>query len=192
LDVCIAQDREASAEEDRAFVGPEPGDALQRWYVIYVKAHHEFVAAGELARKGIRNYLPSVRRVNQWKDRRKLVEYPLFPGYVFVQAPEQPGAYLQVLQTRGVVSFVSLEPGTPAPVSCEEINALKLLIGSNMDLDVYPALKEGTSVRIKNGPLNGVQGLLSRKENELVFSINVELLGRSVAVKVAPQDIEAV
>jgi transcription antitermination factor NusG len=166
-------------------------DGLPSWYAVYVRSRHEFVTADELTRKGIETYLPAIQKVNQWKDRKKHIEYPLFPGYVFVQVPEYPGAFLDVLKSRGAVSFVSLEPGTPTPVSADELNSLRLVIGSGRELDVYPWLKEGARVRLKNGPLAGVEGVLNRKENECIFSVNVELLGRCVAVKVTPQDVEA-
>lgn len=187
---CIVQPDETGLCEDRV-----PGNALASglptWYAVYVKSRHEFVAAGDLTRKGIEAYLPTIKKASQWKDRKKVIELPLFPGYVFVRVPVYPGAFLDVLKTRGTVAFVSLEPGTPTPVSADEINSLRILIGSGREIDVYPGLKEGMRVRVKNGPLAGVDGVLSRKDNDFLFSVNVELLGRSVAVKVAPQDIEA-
>src|SRR5574341_1788000 len=170
---------------DRATVG------LPNWYAVYVRSRHEFVTAVELTRKGMETYLPAMRKVSQWKDRKKRIEFPLFPGYVFVRVPVCPGAFLEVLKTRGTVAFVALEPGTPTPISADEINSLKLVIGSGRDIDVYPGLKEGMKVRITCGPLAGVEGILSRKKDECIFSVNVGLLGRSVLVKVTPQDIEA-
>lgn len=164
---------------------------LANWYAVYVKSRHEFVAVDELTRKGIESYLPTIKKVSQWKDRRKLIEFPLFPGYIFVRVPVYPGMFLEVLKTRGTVAVVSLEPGLPTPVSTDEINALKVLIGSRRDIDVYPGLKDGMRVRIKYGPLTSVEGVLSRKENKYIFLVNVELLGRSVAVEVTPQDLEA-
>ncbi len=162
-----------------------------RWYVVHVRSRHEFVVYGELCGKDMESFLPSAKKCSQWKDRKKLIEYPLFPGYVFVKVPAHPGAFLSVLKTRGVVAFVCLEPGMPTPVAPEEISSLKLLIGSGERFDVYPHFKEGTRVRVKNGPLRDAQGVLTKKNNEYQFSINVELLGRSIAVKVAAQDLES-
>lgn len=161
------------------------------WYVVYVKSRHEFVVQDELVRKGFEVFLPSVRKSSQWKDRKKMIEYPLFPGYVFVNVLAYPGAFLDVLKTRGVVAFVSLEPATPTPVDADEISSLRLLIGSGKNVDIYPHLKEGTRVRIKNGPLLNAEGVLNKKDNDYIFSINVELLGRSVSVKISAQDIES-
>ena len=188
---CEVYQNESSLYEDRLSDRTHPA-GLPSWYAVYVRSRHEFVTAGELTRKGIETCLPVVKKVSQWKDRKKLIEYPLFPGYIFVQVPVYPGAFLDVLKTRGAVSFVSLEPGTPTPVSADEIDSLRLLIGSGREMDVFPGLKEGMRVRVKNGPLAGVEGVLSRKENECTVSVNVELLGRSVVVKITPQDIEAV
>ncbi len=161
------------------------------WYVVYVKSRHEFVVHDELLRKGIEALLPSFRKSSQWKDRRKMIEYPVFPGYVFVKVPAYPGAFLYVLKTRGVVTFVSLEASTPTPVDPEEIASLRLLIASGKNIEIYPHLKEGTRVRVKNGPLQNAEGVLSKKENDYLFSVNVELLGRSVAVKISAEDIES-
>lgn len=161
------------------------------WYVVYVKSRHEFVVLDELLRKRIEAFLPSVRKSSQWKDRKKMIEYPLFPGYVFVKAPAYPGAFLDVLKTRGVVAFVSLESSSPTPVDSEEMASLRLLVESGKNIDIYPHLKEGTRVRVKNGPLRNAEGVLSKKDNDYIFSVNVELLGRSVAVRISAQDIES-
>jgi transcriptional antiterminator NusG len=172
--------------EERSSVATFPN-----WYAVYVKSRHEFVAFNELQHKRIEAFLPMIKRISQWKDRRKLIEYPLFPGYVFVKVPSYPGAFLEVLKTRGVVAFIALEPGKPTPAAHEEIASLKLLIESGNDIDIYPHLKEGTRVRVKNGPLRNAEGVLTRRENEYLFVVNIEILGRSLAVKISVHDIES-
>ncbi len=172
--------------QERSAVGTPPN-----WYAIFVKSRHEFVAFNELQLKRIEAFLPLIKRISQWKDRRKLIEYPLFPGYVFVRVPSYPGAFLEVLKTRGVVAFVALEPGKPTPAAPEEIASLRLLIESGNDIDIYPHLKEGTRVRVKNGPLKYAEGILTKRENEYLFVVNIELLGRSLAVKICVHDIES-
>jgi len=167
-------------------------DRVLNWYAVHVKSRHEFVAASELVRKGIEIFVPSVKKQRQWKDRKKLIEFPLFPGYAFVRVPAYPGAFVEVLKTRGIAGFVTLEPGSPARVDSNEIDSLRLLVGSGMDIDVYPQLREGTRVRITKGPLTNAEGVLIRKIDEFVFIVNVDILGRSVAVKIAPHDVNAV
>ncbi|MEW6116807.1 MAG: UpxY family transcription antiterminator [Nitrospirota bacterium] len=162
------------------------------WYALYVKSRHEFVTQGELGKKGIDAYLPAVKKVRQWKDRKKLVELPLFPGYCFARIAPDPEALLTVLKTRGVVSLVSTAPGAPAPVPDEEIASLKLLVESGSEFDIYPHLKEGVRVRIKRGPLRGAEGILRKKEGAYTFLVGIELLGRSVGVAVDGDDVETV
>lgn len=167
-----------------------PAGAALVWYAVYVKSRHEFVVFNELREKGIDAFLPSIKKMSQWKDRKKLVQHPLFPGYVFVGLPSYPGAFLTVLKTRGVVTFIALEPGRPTPVAPEEISSLRLLIEGGGEIDIYPHLKEGTRVRVKSGPLMNAEGILAKRENEYLFAVNIELLGRSVAVKIGVHDIE--
>jgi len=109
---------------------------------------------------------------------------------MFVQISPRPEDFLSVLRTRGVVNFISLEPGKPTPVVPEEIISLRLLIESGKEINVYPHLKEGSRVRIKSGPLKNAEGILLRKAGEYQFLVNVELLGRCVSIKISAQEIE--
>ena len=161
------------------------------WYVVYVKSRHEFIAYADLVRRGIVAFLPSVIKCSQWKDRKKRIAFPLFPGYVFVQLPPQAGTQLTVLQARGVVAFIALGQGKPAPVAPEEITALRLMVESGKEIDLYPDMKTGTRVRIKSGPLKNAEGIVSKREHAYAFHVNIELLGRSVAVAINAQDLEA-
>jgi len=162
----------------------------EHWYALRVRSRHEFVASEELTRKDIENFLPSVSRVRQWKDRKKKVDFPLFPGYVFVHLDPLPGAFVNVLKTRGSVSFVSLVPGQPTSVSPEEIASLRAMLMSGEQLDVFPAFKEGTVVRVKQGPLRGTVGILAKREGRQMFLINIDILGRSVGLKICAEDVE--
>lgn len=160
------------------------------WYAAYVKSNHEFVARDELQRKRIENFLPTVRKLRQWKDRKKAVDFPIFPGYLFIHVNPSPEDFISVLKTRGVINLVSTRPGNPAPVVDEEISSLKLLIESGRNVDVYPHLKEGSRVRVKKGPLKGAAGTLEKKEGQYTFLVNIELLGRSIGVKIYADDLE--
>jgi|Deesub1362A_J573_1020465.scaffolds.fasta_scaffold00004_232 transcription antitermination factor NusG len=165
-------------------------EQVLNWYALYVKSRHEFFTQGELTKKGIETYLPSVKRLRRWKDRKKFVEFPLFPGYLFVHIRPNPEEFINVLKTMGAVTLVSAESGRPTPVPPEEINSLKLLLKSGKDFDIYPHLKERTRVRVKRGPLKGAEGVLKSKEDQHIFLVNIELLGRSLGVKIYADDIE--
>ena len=161
------------------------------WYAVYVKSRHEFVVSGELQRKGVETFLPSVAKLNQWKDRKKRVDVPLFPGYLFVSIAPDPEEFLRVLTTRGAVTFISLEPGCPTPVPPEEIYTLKRLLNAAEKIDVYPYIKQGARVRIKKGVFMGAEGILASKDDHHLFLVSIDLLGRSVGVKIFADDVEA-
>jgi transcription antitermination factor NusG len=135
----------------------------ENWYALWVKSRHEFVTAEELTRKSIVNFVPSVARTRQWKDRKKIVDFPLFPGYLFVHITPEPAQFLDVLKTRGSVGFVSLEPGRPTSIITEDIIALKTMLASGEPIDVYPAFKEGMTVRVKRGPLRCCRHLIKER-----------------------------
>lgn len=160
------------------------------WYALYVKSNHEFVAHEELLKKRIESFLPAVKKLRQWKDRRKWVDFPIFPGYLFIHVRPSPEDFLSVLKTRGVINLISAQPGYPTPVAEEEISSLKLLVDSGTDFDVYPHLREGARVRVRKGPLQGAEGVLAKKDTQYTFLVNVELLGRSIGVKMYADDIE--
>jgi len=162
------------------------------WYALYVKSNHEFVTCAELSRKRIETFLPTVRKLRQWKDRRKWVDFPIFPGYLFVHVHASPEYLLDVLKTRGAINLLSAQPGCPTPVAAEEIGSLRILVQSGTDFDVYPRLKEGTRVRVRRGPLEGAEGVLAKKDAHYTFLVNVELLGRSIGVKIYADDLEEV
>ena len=120
-----------------------------------------------------------------------MVESPLFPGYLFINIEPWHESFLSVLKTRGAINLLSAEPGYPTPVSPDEISSLQLLIESGRDFDIYPELKEGTNVRVKRGPLQGAVGTLVERHDQHLFLVNVELLGRSIGVKIYADDLEA-
>jgi transcription antitermination factor NusG len=164
---------------------------MRNWYVLYVKSRHEFVANSELLKKDIVTFLPSVKRLREWKDRKKWVDFPLFPGYIFINIHPRPESIVSVLKTRGAVNLLSAVPGHPTPVAPDEISSLQLMIESGRDIDIYPHLKEGSRVRVKKGPLRGAEGTLEKKDDEYRFLVNIELLGRSIGIKMYADDIEA-
>lgn len=164
----------------------------REWYALRVRSRHEFVTYNELRRKGLEAYLPTVKKWSQWKDRKKLVEFPLFSGYLFAHININSQEYFNTLKTKGAVNILSLEGGRPAPVSPDEIHSLRILVESGEELDIYPHIKEGTQVMLTRGLLKGARGILTKKETHYVFAVDVILLGKSVGVKVSADDVESI
>lgn len=141
---------------------------------------------------GIETFLPEVARLQRWSDRKKLVRFPLFPGYLFIHTDNSHGCRLTVLKTKGVVSILGTLPGEPEPVPEEQILSLQKIIASKADLDPHPYLKEGQRVRIRSGPLEGVEGILVQKTVKHMLIISIDILQRSTAVTIEGNDVEGV
>jgi transcriptional antiterminator NusG len=93
-----------------------------RWYALWTRSRHEAVVRQELERTEVEAFLPTVKKWSRWKDRKKQIDWPLFPGYCFGRF--DPSSRLAVLKRTGVVSVVSMN-GVPAPIPHAEIDAIR-------------------------------------------------------------------
>jgi transcription antitermination factor NusG len=160
------------------------------WYAVYVRSRHEFRVRELMSRALIENFLPAVERLRRWKDRRKLVTFPLFPGYLFVHVQQRREDLLAVLKTHGVVRFLGKTPGTPEPVPDAQVASLQKIITSGQMIEPYPYLKEGQRVAIKWGPLAGVEGILREKRGQHLLVLSIDILQQGASVKVDAADVE--
>ena len=158
-----------------------------RWYAAYTSPRHEKWVAGQLSDLQVECFLPLYKSVRRWKDRRKQLELPLFPGYVFVRIALQDR--LRVLRMPGVVQFVAFQ-GRPAALAEPEIAVLRHGIQANRQFEPHPYLKAGRRVRVRNGAMQGVEGILVRKKDSLRVVISIDMIMRSVALEVDAADIE--
>jgi transcription antitermination factor NusG len=151
------------------------------WYAAYTRAHHEKRVAEQLAGRSVEHFLPVCESVRRWKDRRVRLQVPLFPGYVFVRLALRDR--LQLLQLPGVASLVGCG-SAPSPLPQEEIAALQAGLAAGLRAEPHAYLPVGRRVRIKAGPLAGMEGILVRQKNRNRFVISLDLIQRSVAVEV--------
>ncbi len=163
---------------------PEP-----LWYAAQTRSNFERRIAAELAAKQIESYLPAYEEIHQWKDRKKTIAVPLFPGYVFVRFVDRPEIRLRVLQTAGVVRVLG-QAGEIEPIPQTQIEAVRAVVESRVKYRVHPLLREGKPVRVIRGPLTGLKGLLVHIKNEARLVVSVPLLGQSVAAEVNTRDVE--
>jgi transcription antitermination factor NusG len=124
-------------------------------------------------------FLPLVSEVHRWSDRRKTVEMPLFPGYVFVRLMPTPENKVSVLKVGGVLHFVGCA-GHGAPISDAEIDSIRAILGSKTAVHQTSFLRIGQRVRVRGGALDGVEGILAECGRRLVVSVNA--IQRSVSV----------
>lgn len=161
------------------------------WYAVHTRSNFEVRVADQFSAKGIENYLPAYEEMHQWQDRKRKVLVPLFPGYVFVRIADHTQTRLPLLQTPGVVRIVG-QGGNHEPLSDHEVEAIRSVLQSNTRCFAHPFLREGAWVRVKRGPLKGVEGYLVRLKGQSRLVISVNILSQSVATEVDCSDVALV
>jgi len=151
------------------------------WFALQVRSRWENATEGLLQNKGFETLLPTYPATRRWSDRSKIVESPLFPGYVFCRFDIHDR--LPVLITPGVISVVG-RGKTPIAVAESEITALQIVIRSGIQTQPWPYLEIGERVRIKNDVLEGMEGILTSFKGHQRVIISVVLLQRSVALEI--------
>ena len=161
-------------------------DQEVHWYALWTRSRHEQVVREQLERKQVEAFLPTVTRWSRWKDRKKKIDWPLFPGYCFARFSARER--LPILKCAGVVNIVSFE-GEPAPIPEHEIDSIRTLIDSELAYDPCPMIREGMMVEVAHGPLKGVIGRLMRKGAHARLVLSVDLIGQAVSVEVDAADV---
>ncbi len=161
-----------------------------RWYAVYTKSRHEKRIKEQLDSQSLESFLPLYEAVHRWKDRRVLVSLPLFPGYLFVRIV-LPEHRKPVVTVPGVVNLVG-RPGCPTPIEDHEIEALRLCSVRGQSMLPHPYLTVGRLVRVSNGPLADMEGILLRRKGKSRLILSVKLIARAVAVEVDAGDVVAV
>lgn len=153
------------------------------WHAIYVSSRTEKKISENLQSKNIEAYVPIVKTMRQWSDRKKMVELPLMNGYVFVKISEKEKDV--VAQTRGVVNFVRSE-GRIAVIREFEINRLKQLVELGYQLEaesISKSYKEGDKVKISSGALKGIEGYVVEGKDSRSIELLLESIGQCIRVK---------
>lgn len=161
------------------------------WYAYYTRARHEQRVETRLNQLGFESFLPKMPMLRQWKDRKKMVDWPLFPGYIFIHCHSRDIA--KILGTTGVVSVV-YNNGRPAPVNPAELDNVRLLIKSLSETGGVPErvpLEPGLAVRVTDGPLKGVEGVVIKQRNKKKFIVQLTTIGEGLVVNVDDSLLEA-
>jgi transcription antitermination factor NusG len=161
------------------------------WFAVQTRPRFEKKVALELREKGIEAFVPLHSAQHQWSDRKRMVSLPLFPGYTFVHIPAVLDTRVAVLRTNGVTNFVGAR-GIGSPIPDSEIEAIQTLLKQKIPFKLYPYLTVGQIVRIRGGCLDGIKGILSKINGDESLVISVELIQRSVAMRVTGYEVEPV
>jgi len=171
--------------ETKDFVKP----VGERWYAAFTKHQHEKRVTQVLTNKGFETFLPLYREVHRWKDRDKTLCLPLFPCYVFVRTNLE--RKLDILQTPGICWLVG-RGGYAWPIPDHEVDPIRSLAGSSAKFEPHPFVACGDRVRVRSGPLLGIEGIIIRARNQHRLVLSVQLLKQSAAVEVDLSDVERV
>lgn len=165
--------------------------ACVNWYAVATRSRHERVVAHQLNSDGVATFIPSVMELHYWSDRRKKVEMPLFPGYVFLHAHLSPALMRSVAFARGTVRFVAMQGG-PVPIPMEQIESIRRLVTLRANCEPYPYLTVGQRVRVRGGALDGVEGIFTRVDGQSGLVVSVDSISRSLLVRVEGYRVEPV
>jgi transcription antitermination factor NusG len=158
-----------------------------QWYAVHSRSRFEKRIALLLEDKGITCYLPIKKLQRKWKDRKKVIDFPLFPCYLFVHIPLVNKK--TVIQTKGVVRILGFPE--PVPVPDNQIEALKRFETKDVEVDPYPEIFPGKEIEVKKGPFRGIRGYVIQKNKKYRLLVGLELISQVVSVEIDIEDVKA-
>ena len=159
------------------------------WFAVQTRPRHEKQVSLGLQEKGVRTFLPLYREKRKWTDRQQWIELPLFSHYVFVQIPLTSESRVNVLRTSGVVRFAGAS-GYGTPIPDEQIGTLQAIVDRRVPLVPHEFIRVGERVRIRGGALNGIVGIIAAIKNDRSLVVSVDLLQKSIALRIDGFEVE--
>ncbi len=159
------------------------------WHALTVRSRHERIAAQSLRSRGLEEFLPLYRSKRAWSDRTKVIDVPLFPGYVFCRFSERER--LLAISSPGVTSVVGFG-GQDAVVEEQELESVRRMLAAGLAVEPWPYVQAGHAVEVCAGPLSGLRGTVIREKGLWRLIVNVEILQRSVATELERDMVQAI
>ena len=156
------------------------------WYDVHTRSRHEYKVNTRLIQKNLTTFLPEIESWSKQKDRKKKILSPLFPGYVFAETSFLDNeTKLIILKTAGVVRILGKkENSEPVAVPDNKIDAIRRFVNTKTEIFTLQFPREGEPARIIDGPFAGIEGtVINRNVEKELFVVSIELLQRSVAIK---------
>lgn len=168
-----------------------PAEQQPAWYALYTRSRFEKKLMGELSERSVEVFLPMREILSRWKDRKKRIWLPLFPGYIFVRHIDTPANRYRILNVPGAVRFVGFN-AQATPIPQDQIDGIRRFLESNLAVDPYPYIKIGRRVEVIAGPLKGIQGKLVQKKGRFRFVIQVDLIRQAISVEIDASDVRPI
>ena len=163
------------------------------WFALLTRSNFEQVVFDQIIRKKMAAFLPKTKRLSRRKNRKKVIQVPLFPGYLFVKSSMDPACQLAALKTLGAVRFLGNLQG-PIPVPETQIHSLQLLTASEYDLvtGTCSRLTQGDPVMVMQGPMAGARGEFIQYRGKGRIIIRIPLLGQYAGVEINESQVEKI
>ncbi len=159
------------------------------WYAAYTRPNHERIVDKLLREKGIGTFLPRIMVPSRRRDRKVLINRPLFPNYLFVELNQVRGNWMKVFRTSGLVRICGNEKPTPVPD--DDIESIRIFVNSDRNIFPLPYLKVGSKVEVVSGPLSGAIGILVKEDlQKRRLVVSIELMGQSVAASLYDDEVK--
>jgi transcription termination/antitermination protein NusG len=157
----------------------------EQWLALWTHSHCEQLVHDQLIAKAFNSFLPLSAVWSRRDGARRVVQKPMFPGYLFVRHAIDKASYIEIMKTNGLARILGERWDRPAVVADAEIDAVRQVLDTGVPVLPHSYLREGHRVRITQGPLAGVEGILVRNDaHKGLLVVSVELLQRSLAVEV--------
>jgi transcriptional antiterminator RfaH len=163
----------------------EPSE--RRWWVLYTKVHQEKAITRQLHGRGVPYYLPMVEKTSQWRGRRFVSMIPVFAGYVFLYGNEQERVWSLTTNRVSRVLFVPDVDGLS-----HDLRQLQHMIASGAPLTVEKRLARGDRVRVRYGPLAGLEGIVLRRSGTSRLLVAVDFLQQGASVEIDDHVLEPI
>ncbi len=163
--------------------------SVPEWYAFYVTTRHEKRIYSRISELDVEVYLPIVKKWNQWSDRKKEIESPLIPGYIFCHIRVEDR--IPILQTPGVLNIVKIG-GKWAPIPNEQIETLKLFVKNSETLSIESKIVVGEEVKVVRGVFTGAIGIVKHESGNMRLVLSFEKLGLAYSVVIKKSDLQRV
>ena len=154
---------------------------VPRWYAIYTRSRNEKKVSMQLEERGLEHFLPLVPQLRYWKDRKKIVNMPIFPGYVFVNI--KISEKIRVLRANGVVRFIEFN-GSPSPIPDAQIEDVRQLLKYPDRVETASYFNCRDPVEITAGPFSGIRGKIIHSRGKQRLLVGIEIIHQAISVEI--------
>ncbi len=160
------------------------------WYALHTRSRFENVVSEGLTRKSFEVFLPKIKVRSKRKDRKKMIEVPLFPGYLFVKTNLDPREHLEIIRTIGTVRLIGAGD-RPVSVPSDSMESLMIMVSGDQEIFTGTLFEQGARIMVTGGPFAGVIGTFIRYKGHGRVLIYIGALGQYAAVEVDEENINA-